>query len=173
MKKVSKNIINKDIIAKDLRDENKKGSFVSLCLAFIYLIVVGSTLSVIYFFGLKSNGIGELGYFIFFASVVICLLPLFFIISNLIQSIIGQNGSNLYVITDEVVYKEEKIVRKSGPDTLIEKKIIHFYKYGELEVNSTLYEITDNNDAFYIVLKDRESNRVLKCYPAKLYEYVE
>ena len=71
----------------------------------------------------------------------------------------------------KALYKEEKTIRRRN--SLLVKKVIHLCKCGEVEVNSTCYQITSENDVFYVVVSRREPKRTLKCYPAKLYEYVE
>ena len=171
MIKETKNVITKDTIAKDLQTEDKKGSGILLILALVYIVVVGIVLLAIYFFGLKGSEVGVIGYVIFFVCVFICLLPLLSIISVLITGGKGQKDSNFYVITDAVLYKEEKTIRRRN--SLLVKKVIHLCKCGEVEVNSTCYQITSENDVFYVVVSRREPKRTLKCYPAKLYEYVE
>ena len=171
MIKETKNVITKDTIAKDLQTEDKKGSGILLILALVYIVVVGIVLLAIYFFGLKGSEVGVIGYVIFFVCVFICLLPLLSIISVLITGGKGQKDSNFYVITDAVLYKEEKTVRRRN--SYLVKKVIHLCKCGEVEVNSTCYQITSENDVFYVVVSRRDPKRTLKCYPAKLYEYVE
>jgi len=171
MEKGTKNVINKEIIAKELYDQDKKSSIVLSILAFVYAIVVIAVFLAVYFFGLKSNEIGAIGYIIFFACVFVCLLPVLSFIFLLIAGPKGQKSNNFVVITDEVVCKEEKTIRRQG--TIIIKRVIHFYKCGEIEVNSTWYQITAEKDVFYMVVCDRDSKSAMKCYPAKLYEYVE
>ena len=171
MIKETKNVITKETIAKDLQTEDKKSSRVLLIIALVYVVVVSSVLLTVYFLGLKNSEIGAIGYVIFFVCVFICLLPLFSFISLLIPGRNGQNNSNFFVITDEVVYKEEKTIQRR--DTILIKKVIHFYRCGEIEVNSTWYQITAEKDIFYMVVRDQNSKSALKCYPAKLYEYVE
>ncbi|MBO5939021.1 MAG: hypothetical protein J6Q82_05935 [Clostridia bacterium] len=168
---MTKNVITKETIAKDLQTEDKKSSRILLIVALVYMFVGSSVLLAVYFLGLKNSEIGAIGYVIFFACVFICLLPLLFFISLLIPRRNGQNNSNFFVITDEVVYKEEKTIRRR--DTRLIKKVIHFYQCGEIEVNSTWYQITAERDVFYMVVRDRNSKSALKCYPAKLYEYIE
>ena len=171
LEKATKNIINKEIIAKELELQDKKSSIVLLIIAIVCMIVVSCVSLVVYFFGLRNSEIGTVGYVIFFACVFICIFPFFYLIFPLITCSKGQKADNFVVITDEVVYKEEKTIRRR--DTYLIKKVIHFYKCGEIEVNSTWYQITDEKDIFYMVVRDRDSKNALKCYPAKLYEYVE
>ncbi len=171
MEKETKNVITKETIAKDLQVEDKKRSRFLLIATVVYIIVVSSVLLAVYFFGLKNNKIEVIGYVIFFACVFICLLPLFSLISLLIKCLKGQNNTNFFVITDEVVYKEEKTIRRR--ETMLIKKVIHLYKCGDIEVNSTWYQITAKKDVFHVVVRDRDSKIALKCYPAKLYEYIE
>ena len=171
MIKETKNVITKETIAKDLQTEDKKSSRVLLIIALVYAVVGSSVLLTVYFLGLKNSEIGAIGYVIFFVCVFICLLPLLSIISVLVTGGKGQKDSNFYVITDAVLYKEEKTIRRRN--SLLVKKVIHLCKCGEVEVNSTCYQITSENDVFYVVVSRREPKRTLKCYPAKLYEYVE
>ena len=170
MEKVTKNIINKEIIVKELQEQNKKSSIVLFIIAIVCVMVVSCVSLIVYFFGLRNSEIGTVGYGIFFACVCICIFPFLHLIILLITGSKGQNANNFVVITDEVVYKEEKTIRRRNTYLII--KVIHFYKCGEIEVNSTLYQITGEKDIFYMVVRDRNSPP-LKCYPAKLYEYVE
>ena len=171
MTKETKNVITKETIAKDIQAEDKKSSRILLIIALVYVVVVSSVFWAIYFWGLKSSEVGVIGYVIFFAGVFICLFPLFSIIVALITGGKGPKDANFYVITDAVLYKEEKTIRRRN--SLLVKKVIHLCKCGEVEVNSTCYQITAENDVFYVVVSRREPKRTLKCYPAKLYEYVE
>ena len=171
MTKETKNVITKETIAKDLQTEDKKNSRILLILALIYTLVVSSVLLAVYFLGLKNSEIGVIGYVIFFACVFICLLPLFSFISLFTTGRKRENNANFFVITDEVVCKEEKTIKRR--DAILIKKVIYFYRCGEIEVNSTWYRITSENDIFYMVVRDRDSKSALKCYPTKLYEYVE
>ena len=170
MKKATKNIITKEIIAKELQDQNKKSSIILFIIAIVCAIVVSCVSLTVYFFGLRNSEIGAIGYVAFFACVFICIFPFPYIIFLLKTGSKGQKGNNFVVITDEVVYKEEKTIRRQ--DAYLVKKVIHFCKCGEIEVNSTWYQITGEKDIFYMVVRDRNSPP-LKCYPAKLYEYVE
>ena len=165
--KVTKTEITKATIASELHAENKKSSLVFVLISIIYVVFIGIVFSAVYFFGLKNYEMGAIGYIIFFVCVFICLLPpLIFILS-----VIGQKNSDFYVITDQVVYKEEKTVWKiRGP---IVQKVVHFYRCGEVKMNSDWYQMTDENDVFYMVVRDRASKTALKYYPAKLYEYKE
>ena len=171
LEKATKNIINKEIIVKELQEQNKKNSIVLFIIAIVCVMAVSCMSLIVYFFGLRNSEIGTVGYVIFFACVFICIFPFLYLIFLLITGSKGQNANNFVVITDEVVYKEEKTIRRG--DTYLIKKVIHFYKCGEIEVNSTCYQITGEKDIFYMVVRDRDSKSVLKCYPAKLYEYVE
>ena len=171
MTKETKNVITKETIANDLQIEDKKRFRVLLVIALAYVFVVSSVLLAVYFFGLKNNEIGVIGYVIFFACVFICLFPLLSFLSLLTVGRKSENNANFSVITDEVVYKEEKTI--SRRDRILVKKVIHLCKCGEVEVNATCYQITSENDVFYVVVSHREPKRTLKCYPAKLYEYVE
>ena len=174
MIKETKNVITKETIAKDLQTEDKKSSRVLLIIALVYVVVVSSVLLTVYFLGLKNSEIGAIGYVIFFVCVFICLLPLLSIISVLVTGAKGQKDSNFYVITDAVLYKEEKTKKTiRRRHSFLVKKVIHLCKCGEVEVNSTCYQITSENDVFYVVVSRREPKLTLKCYPAKMYEYVE
>ena len=99
----------------------------------------------------------------------ICCLPLFFIIS-LIGGF-GRGNQDIFVVTDEVVYKEEITYRLRG--AILIKKVVHFSKFGDIEVNPTWYQLASENDVYYMIVREKDSKRALKCYPAKLYEYKE
>ena len=82
-----------------------------------------------------------------------------------------QNNPDFCVITDEVVYKEEMTYRYH--ESILTKKVVHFSRCGDIEVNPTWYKLASKNDIYYMVVRDKDSKHVLKCYPAKLYEYKE
>ena len=171
MKKETKNVINKEMIAKELRDKDKKGDLVLSISAIAYVIMVSCVALAVYFFGLKNIEVGVIGYVIFFVCVFICFWPLLFFIFLMIFGPKGQKTEDFVVITDEVLYKEEMTINTR--DSLLTKKVIHFCKCGDIEVNSTWYQLTSNGDTYYMVVRDKESKYAFKCYPTKLYEYVE
>ncbi len=171
MVRETKNIITKEIIAKDLQDENKKSFPILLIVSLVYTLVVSGVLLAIYFLGLKNGEAGTISYVIFLVGVFICLLPLFFFIALLIAGRKTENSANFFVITDEVVWKEEKTVTR--PRAALIKKVIHFSRCGSIEVNSTYYQTAAEHDVFYMVVRNQDSKNALKCYPAKLYEYIE
>ena len=165
--KQTKNIITKESIANDLRTENKKNIVFLVRLVFIYIIILGIVFSITYFLGLKALDIGTIGHIIFFICMFICCLPLFAIICSMYSS--RRDNKDFFVVTDEVVYKEEKDYRRRK--VILIKKVVHFSRFGDIEVNSTWYRIASKNDVYYMVVGVKDSKRVLKCYPAKLYEY--
>ena len=57
MKKETKNVINKEMIAKELRDKGKKGDLVLSISAIAYVIMVSCVALAVYFLGLKNNNI--------------------------------------------------------------------------------------------------------------------
>ena len=167
--KQTKNIITKESIANDLCAENKKGIVPLVCFALTYLMVLGIVFSIVYFLGLKGHNIGTVGHIIFFICMFICCLPLFFIIS-LIGGF-GRGNQDIFVVTDEVVYKEEITYGRCG--AILIKKVVHFSKFGDIEVNPTWYQLASENDVYYMIVREKDSKCALKCYPAKLYEYKE
>ncbi len=164
-----KNIITKESIANDLRTENKKSIVPLVGLGFVYIIVLGLVFSIIYFLGLKELDIGTVGHIIFFICMFICLFPLVAIISMMCGS--GRSNKDFFVVTDEVVYKEEQAYTRRGGTRI--KKVVHFSRFGDVEVNPTWYSLASKNDVYYMVVREKDSKCVLKCYPAKLYEYKE
>lgn len=166
--KQTKNIITNESIANDLRTDKKSSVFL-ICLAFVYIIVLGIVFSIIYFFGLKGHDIGTVGHVIFFICMFVCLLPLFAIVFLLCGS--GHGDKDFFVVTDEVVYKEEITYRYRG--TILIKKVVHFRRFGDIKVNATWYQLASENDIYYMVVREKDSKCALKCYPAKLYEYKE
>ena len=164
--KQTKNIITNESVANDLR-VNKKSIVLFICLAFVYIIVVGTVFSIIYFLGLNGYDIGTIGHIIFFICLFICCLPVFVIVSLLCASVRG--NKDFFVVTDEVVYKEEITYRRR--EALLVKKVVHVSKFGDVEVNPIWYQLTSKNDVYYMVVREKDLKCAIKCYPAKLYEY--
>ena len=172
MARETKNVITKESIAKELRAENKKRFPVLLLFLLVYVLVASSVLLAIYFLGLKNTGAGVVGYVFFFICALICLLPLLSFLLSFIIRPKGLKSTDFLVMTDEVAFKEEKPATIRGRIVRM-KKVLHFRTHEEMEVNSTWYQITSEKDVFYMVVRDQNSKSALRCYPAKLYEYVE
>ncbi len=170
MQKETKNILTKEIIAGDMRTEDKKNKPALLCFSFVYTAILGIIFSLIYFVGLKNVDIGPVGHVVFFAFVLICCFPLFFALFTALSPARGHKG--FFVVTDEVVYKEDMPFNRPGKKRSY-RKFVHFAKFGDVEVSSTLFQLASKGDVYYMVVPERDSNHVLKCYPAKMYEYKE
>jgi len=81
-------------------------------------------------------------------------------------------AGNFSVLTDEVLYKQERTVVRHRK--YITEKIFHFQKFGDIRIYSnTYYQITSQNDKFYLVVYDPNSKIPQTYYPAKMYEYTE
>ncbi len=176
-KKTTKNVITKGTIANELLNKNKKSLRLFTILSLVFGAIVYIVFSSIYSFGLKNNDVHVLGYVVYFVCLLPCLLLLVFFVLSIPASIKRQkklNNGDFFVVTDRAIYKEEKTARRhNGRRSHYIKKVVHFYKFGEIEMNSTWYELTSDNDEFYMVVFDPNSNIAQKYYPAKLYEYKE
>ena len=171
--KTTKNIITKETIANELKTKDKKSILPLIGLALVYIIVAGAVFSIIYFLGIKEVD-GTIGHVIFFVCLFVFLLPIFAFVSLICASMTGSKGQNnksFCVITDEVVYKEEITYLRRR--TMLIKEVLHFSRCGDVEVNHTWYQLTSEKDVYYMVIREGDPRRVLRCYPAKLYEYKE
>ena len=106
--KQTKTIITKESIASELQARDK----IRTLFLIIYVLVMGAFFSAIYFLGIKSTNAQTIHYVFFFCVLLfICLLPLcgfVFLKGDSLIGIKGKNAQNFCVITDEVVYKNEK-----------------------------------------------------------------
>ncbi|MBE6662637.1 MAG: hypothetical protein E7606_05070 [Ruminococcaceae bacterium] len=172
--KQTKNILTKQTIAEELLREGKKSRLVS----FLYLILVtffGELVCLlIYVSDLAGRERGAIHWILYFSLVIACMIPLLFVIFSIpawrsMQKRL-KNG-DFFVITDTVVYKEEKTIRRRRSIRAV--KILHFQSFGDIHVGSTYYPMTSSDDVFYMVVFSEDSKAPIKYYPAKLYEYKE
>ena len=170
-----KAVITKKTIAKELMSENTKS------LGF-YLIIIGAWFAFIgllfwgfYFLVLQERDVTAFGWIVYFACMLVFLLPsLIFIM--LIPALLSERKKlknlDFFVFTDEVTRKEEKNVIRRG--NIYIENTIHFYKYGDVHIkNKTWYQLTEENDTYYIVVSSKASDHPQKYYPTKIYEYQE
>ena len=181
-KKPTKNILTKELLlygpkGKPKNTEKKKGSILSIFAIDILWIVAVAVISPVLYMGIIRHfnlGTGFLVVYILI-SVLLCVPPFLMIIWSIQAEIELKRNPNrseeIYVVIDEVAYKEEIIEGHYRSRRL--KQIIHLRRCGDVEVNSTWYQLTSNDDTYYVVLGDPNSNEPIAVYPTKLYEYRE
>ena len=134
----------------------------------------------IYYFGVRRAEFGWLSYAIYFVALLIFLFPPF--LSALFICIDATNIKKLkngsFIVTTDTVYFKEKA--DVGPyrdrnigSTAHQNNVIRLSSCGaEVTVNDVWYDITSDDDVFYVVFyKDQKTKQPQKCYPAKIYEY--
>ena len=167
------------IIKQTIENEVSKNSNFIPFFTIFYAIITFLISLVFWFissFGLKSPDTTTIiRIFLYVITVltygVLIVSYIWLIFSALSQTRKLKNGE-FCVITDEVVYKEEKEKYRRGIYKTI--RTIHFSKCGEIEISNDIwYQITSKHDTYYMVVHSSDQTNPHLYYPAKLYEYVE
>ncbi len=167
----TRTVITKDTIANDLFVKNKN-TFLSALIGLIAsLLIEGILLLILFPIDLNLSGGGVIGRLILLLPFLgLSVLYIVQILSTVNERKLIESRAFL-VVTDQVIYKEEKNVRRRN--TWITVKILHFSKFDDLKVGSTLYQITSEDDLFYMVVYEKNPTAVRKFYSSKMYEYKE
>lgn len=171
---MTKNIITKETIAEELAGKNDRWIRARLAFSLGQAAFVVIIFLIICSIMLDVGNVSIWGWIVYFVMLLLCLfisvISILSVFSAILQNKRLRNGA-FVVVTDEVTYKEERDVWERR--IVYVEKIIHFYKYGDIVVDPTCYEMTSKGDIFYIVLSTPDSQIPQKYYPAKLYEYKE
>ena len=176
--RATKNIITKESINEELAREEKKAGCVFLALAAVAAAIFGIVFLIFDAFVLSRNDMGGLAWLAYLVTALVCVLPSLFCLLAAFSAAYGRKKAALgeiLVTTDRVHSKEEKTVRRttgSGTTYRIER-VLYFYNHGEVQVDSTCYMMTSEEDEFYIVTYADNPQHPIKCYSAKMYEYKE
>ena len=173
--KITKNIITKETIAKELLIKNTKDIRTAGIISGIWGVIVLIIFSTIYSLVFINNEVSVFGWIVYLFSLLLCI-GIWLLFTATIPVTISQNkklkAGNFSVLTDEVLYKQERTVVRHRK--YITEKIFHFQKFGDIRIYSnTYYQITSQNDKFYLVVYDPNSKIPQTYYPAKMYEYKE
>ena len=166
----TKNIITRETIEKELKFLNKAEIRLFLILAVVITVICVplSTLPIRIFYSDVRKTI-LLGICCFLGFLVF-LLPIFLILIDLLKAI---NEAHLlkkvdwFVDIDEVRYKTEEAEHKR---TI---KVLYFYRYERVVSNRVEFQLTSQDDAFYLVIYKKKKPSVVLHYSQKMYEYQE
>lgn len=172
MKKPTKNIITREFIEKELRFYNTADIKAGLLLGSVLsALLIPAVIAVL--FGFSPWVYGETGRIVFsivFTAffVLVFLAPVFAFVQMLFSAFAQRKKllKGEFVITiRKLKNKKEKIVQRHIEECLC------FKNYGDCSVGSTVYQLADKGDKFYIV--HYKANKTVKLlYPVKTYEYV-
>lgn len=167
MEKMTKNVITREFIEKELRFYNTADirSTLVLC-GGLSLFFVPLTIGAVYgLFALLENVYLKILLSVLVggltsAPIWINLLPLK---TSLREQKLLQNG-DFDIVVCEVQYKDEKLVYRHT------EKILHFNGFKEVSVGNVNYDLVSQGDEFYIVHYKGKTNVEL-LYATKMYEY--
>ena len=172
---MTKNILTKETIANELQAKETKSSFPLIALLLGIILIFGALLSCVYIFGIRGSGVGRTGTVIFFIFAFLFLLPVFRLTYLVVRASLARpkekSDQDFFVITDEVIATEE--ITYSSHGAFMVKKVVHFSRFGEIEVKPTWYQLTAKNDTYYMIVRDANSKHPILYYPTKFYEYKE
>ena len=167
MAKQTKNIITLEWVAEELRFQNQAaiksalvliGAFALFCLPITAGIVYG-------IFSVIENSTVKI--LLSFTVAAIMCAPVFAMILAFRRAIAEKgmlDRGEFEIITRDVLYKEEKVVKRHV------EKFLYFGDLESVQVDQSRYDLTDKGDTFYIV-RYKNSAHVTLLYPTKTYEY--
>ena len=172
MKEPTKNIITREFIEKELRFYNTADIKAGLLLGSVLsALLIPAVIAVLFGFSpWVYRETGKIVFSIIFTAFLLLffLSPLFFFAQTLF-SVFAERKKLLkgeFVITiRKLENKKEKIVQRHIEECLC------FKNYGDCSVGSTVYQLADKGDKFYIV-HYKADKTVKLLYPAEMYEYV-
>lgn len=169
----TKNIITRESIEKELREDNRLcvRSSVILCVVMAVIFVpltIGFVMSV-------SNICQRLIQNIL-VEILACVLvgaiglaPVYINLWGLRGDLIRQKllkQGDFDIVVESVLYKSTKIVRRH------EEEFLHFKAFGAVNASHTHFQLASTGDDFYIIYY-RQIKKVAVIYPCKMYEYME
>ena len=72
------------------------------------------------------------------------------------------------IVTDKVSEKREELVRRGGRRRHLEN-VLYFVHYGRYVPSSTVYQLTDEGDVFFLVIPDGRKQAISIAYHSDMY----
>ena len=169
-----KTVITKNTILKEAMEEDRKHVIFSIVWALAFVLGGVFVFLFLYFLAFKAQ-MNAVSWII----LIVCMMPSLILSAIFLLPTITNRSytrklkeSDLFVVTDEVVYKGK--ITERHRRYVHEHKIIRFRKHGDIrDPNYTWYQLTEEDDVYIMVYRDPQLKCLLRYYPAKLYEYKE
>ncbi len=167
-KKITKNIITRESIEKTLKESNK------LCMRMDVMMlgipsVVCLPVSLLLFSIVDIYPDGMIFFPILHILIAVSMLgPIIYWAVPVIQDIrnmILLKHEEFSIVVDEVAYKAEEPHGKSVA------QFFYFHRYGRVYAGDVAYQLSSNEDAFYLVVYHTKKPKVVIAYSQKMYEF--
>jgi len=164
MTNVTKNIISRASCKKNLMHSATAGLRLDAILLVLMLVL---------FIPLFCLGVylAKTLFVLGFVFALCCLIAPGFFIYNLIRDImtvllIARDG--FFIVKDTVSGKS-----KGEPQGRATVDVIYFSKYGRYIPSGTVFDLTSENDEFYLVILDKKKPELTAAYHSMMYDYKE